>query len=389
MDPLGRFYTDTVVSTLLINSLETEAPANIIDLGIGDASLTKAAFSRWSGAQYYATDIEQHKVKSIQKSLSYVNVKRYDSLRINVGAKLNIKLGSIDVAICNPPYVKIEKSKKYKKLFTDNGLGRCMSLRQISSELVFFAHNISLLKDDGEMGIIISDSLITCKEYKIFREALLSQFELKSIIQLPDKIFSKTEARTYILLLNKRRPVHDTCKIMLANSEGAFSETLCIAKSKLTERMDYTYWKYAQDQNTCATTLKGLGAEIKRGHYDYKDLREKAFPYFHSNSLSQEPKSIGFNKKTPKELSTYAARKGDILMCRVGKRCVGRLAKVTRGTIITSSCVYTIRVPKEFQDLVWQSLTSEAGTNWINANAHGVCAQVISKCDLENFPIQY
>ena len=35
MDDLGRYYTQDIISSLLINSLETVSPKKIIDLGIG------------------------------------------------------------------------------------------------------------------------------------------------------------------------------------------------------------------------------------------------------------------------------------------------------------------------------------------------------------------
>lgn len=114
MDLLGRYYTNEIISSLLINSLETKSAGRVLDMGIGNASLTKAAKVRWKSATFYATEVENKKIKEIEKNLSFVKVCNYDSLKSNVKAQLKIKFGSIDVAICNPPYVKVEKREAIK-----------------------------------------------------------------------------------------------------------------------------------------------------------------------------------------------------------------------------------------------------------------------------------
>src|SRR5437588_12865527 len=117
MDLLGRFYTKDFVSNLLINSLKSNSPQTILDLGVGNASLTLAAYNRWNEAEYYATEIEEVKVENIKNNLSFINIFNYDSLKTNLSSHLKIKFGSIDVAICNPPYIKVENRNKYTKLF--------------------------------------------------------------------------------------------------------------------------------------------------------------------------------------------------------------------------------------------------------------------------------
>jgi type I restriction enzyme M protein len=74
-------------------------------------------------------------------------------------------------------------------------------------------------------------------------------------------------------------------------------------------------------------------------------------------------------------------------MCRVGKRIVGKVAIIQSGSIINSDCIYRITVPKKFQKVVLKSFLSAEGKAWLSAYAHGVCSQVISKSDLENFPL--
>src|SRR6185312_1170318 len=101
MDIFGRYYTSDIISSLLINNLETKMPKRILDLGVGDAALTIAAYGRWAKAKYFATEIEKSKASAIEKNLSFIKVLNFDTLQPNASAKLKIKFGSMDIAICN------------------------------------------------------------------------------------------------------------------------------------------------------------------------------------------------------------------------------------------------------------------------------------------------
>ncbi len=387
MDLLGRYYTQNFVSDLLIDSLITIAPQKVLDLGVGDASLTLSAYRRWENAQFYATEIEQNKVEELGKKLSFLQIFHCDTLKPSIENEIKSKFGTIDVAICNPPYVKIKDSTIYKKLFEDADCSSFLEMKQITSEIVFFAHNITLLKNDGELGIIVSDSLITGKNFKIFREIVLSKFNLTSIIQLPDKIFHKTEARTHILILAKKPSISTTCELFTTNENGILSKKIVVKKECLINRMDYKFFLNEETLTTNLPTLKSINADIRRGKTSYKDLRTKNISYFHSIHLGNDGERFIFNDDVVDNLIYTSAGIGDILMCRVGKRCVGKLGFVGKGEIVISDCIYKISVDKKYQELVWNSLMSKKGKLWIKSYSHGVCSQLISKCDLINFPL--
>lgn len=387
MDALGRYYTADIISTLLISNLETSKPKRILDLGVGDASLTIAAYARWEKAKYFATEIEPKKASAIEKKLAFIKVLKCDTLQPNASTKLKVKFGSIDIAICNPPYVRVENKEKYNGLFKSVGCKNFSNLSRITSEIVFFAHNLKLLKHDGELGIIVSDSLITGKEFKIFRETILEKFNVRRLIQLPDKVFNKTEARTHIIFISKAKSASETCELLMSSNKGELSERIVVAKSSLAVRMDYQFHKAKIATAQKSKTLKEIGAIIKRGKYSFKELRESKLSFFHSTHFKENNVRICFEKPVSKNHVGYTANVGDILMCRVGKRVVGKVAIVKSGSVINSDCIYRITVPKEFQSIVLKSLLSVEGKAWLHAYAHGVCSQVISKCDLENFPL--
>lgn len=387
MDSLGRYYTADVISTLLISNLETSKPKRILDLGVGDASLTIAAYARWDKAKYFATEIEAKKAIAIEKNLSFIKVLKCDTLQPNASTKLKIKFGSIDIAICNPPYVRVENKEKYNGLFKSVGCKNFSNLSRLTSEIVFFAHNLKLLKHNGELGIIVSDSLITGKEFKIFRETIFENFNVRRIIQLPDKVFNKTEARTHIIFISKTKSTNKTCELLSSTIQGELSKKILVSTNLLIDRMDYKFHNANIHPKVGTITLKQIGAVIKRGKFSYKELRDSKISFFHSVHFKETGINICFNKPVPKKHHNYTAYEGDILMCRVGKRVVGKVAIVKFGTVIYSDCIYRITVPKPYRQILLKSFLSEEGKAWINAFVHGVCSQVISKSDLENFPI--
>ncbi len=389
MDALGRYYTNDIISTLLITNLKTSKPKRILDLGVGDASLTIAAYSRWEKAKYFATEIEPKKVTAIEKKLSFVKVLNCDTLQPDASSKLKVKFGSIDIAICNPPYVRVDNKEKYNRLFKSVGCKSFSNLSRITSEIVFFAHNLKLLKHDGELGIIVSDSLITGKEFKIFRETIFEMFNVRKIIQLPDNVFNRTEARTHIIFISKAKSANKTCELFTSNIQGELSEKIIVANNLLIDRMDYQFHRVNIHAKTGTNTLKQIGAVIKRGKFSYKELRQSKLSFFHSVHFKENDVNICFDKPVANKHNNYSANEGDILMCRVGKRVVGKVAMVKFGRVVISDCIYKITVPKRYRQVLMKSLQSEEGKAWLHAFAHGVCSQVISKSDLENFPIFY
>ena len=387
MDVLGRYYTNDIISTLLIRNLETSKPQRILDLGVGDASLTIAAYARWENAKYFATEIEPWKASAIEKKLAFIKVLNCDTLKPNASTKLKVKFGSIDIAICNPPYVRIENKEKYNGLFKSVGCNAFNDLIRITSEIVFFAHNLKLLKNDGELGIIVSDSLITGKEFKIFRGTILEKFNVRRIIQLPDKIFNKTEARTHIIFISKSNSAGNTCELLCSNNQGELSDKIIVTKSSLIERMDYQFHDAQIQTNNDCITLKQIGGIITRGKFSYKELRNSKLSFFHSVHFKENSINICFDKPIASEYHDYTANEGDVLMCRVGKRVVGKVAMVQAGQTVISDCIYRITVPKPYRQILLSSFLSDEGIKWLKAFAHGVCSQVISKSDLENFPM--
>ncbi len=395
MDKLGRYYTRNLFSELLVSQIAVEDPCTVLELGVGDGALLKSAINRWLNASYIVTDIDSCSIQSIASALPFVNIHHVDSLESELHDRIKITVDSIDVAICNPPYLRLKSAKPYHKLFESVGLSLCKDLNFVTSDVVFLAQNLGLLKKSGQLGIILPDSIIAGKEFIYLRENLLQNHQVSKIIQLPENIFPKTEALTHILFIEKGSSSNEAVQLFDANALGHCGHPIVVKSDDLVERMDFKYHAHLNKPSRLisANALESLGCikvEIKRGTIENKVLKAKRISQEHTTSMIHAERCMVFGKKLGKvNFKKYVvARPGDILLARVGRGCIGKVSMVGKGNAVISDCIYRIRVSKKHRERLFEALISESGQQWLKAIAHGVCAKVLSKFDLLKFPME-
>jgi type I restriction enzyme M protein len=272
-------------------------------------------------------------------------------------------------------------------LLRETGFVNSLRLKRLTSDIVFLAQNLLLLKAGGELGIILPDSNFSGHEFVCLREDLVTYNKINGVIQLPDKIFYKTEARTHILLLEKGGKTNPVIPIYKSNDRGELEAPLYISKGEALQRMDYSYYRWKSHQRCPGpcSFLRDMGVEIKRGRSSKKVLQSAGIKFFHTSSFSFSNPIVKLeNSYVPGEL---IAEPGDILISRVGKRCIGRVALVESGTQVISDCIYRLRTPAKYREIIWNALVSQEGKKWMGAHAHVVCSRCLSKKDLLAFPI--
>ncbi|RZK39077.1 MAG: hypothetical protein EOO90_20040 [Pedobacter sp.] len=390
MNELAQFFTKEVFSILLANSIKINDPKIVIDLGIGDGSLTSAAQKRWKNAQFCGVDLDKNRVESLNVTHSNVNLFNLNSLDLNLSKKINIKVGSVDIAVCNPPYLNLEKTEKYSQLLTKSGLKNSVKLISYTTDLLFIAQNLSLLKKGGILGIILPAGLISGHNFELFRKDLVSNHSIENIIELESKIFKRTEAKTFILILKKGCPKKDLVLISKANKKGEITDSFAVPKDDLVYRMDFDYHANKKTLNSSGKSLANLVESIKRGNISNLDLRRIGLPYFHTTDFKKHDGRLFTENNSYNNLDKQPllAMQGDILIGRVGKTCHRQILIVESGCIAISDCVYRIRSSKKNQKRIIDYLQSEEGITNLKILKHGVCAQVISLKNLANLLIK-
>jgi len=77
---------------------------------------------------------------------------------------------------------------------------------------------------------------------------------------------------------------------------------------------------------------------------------------------------------------------GDILLARVGSRCVGRVIYVNKGSLPISDCVIVIRAKnKKIRTKIWRKLCSSHFQEFLNSSILGVGPKYITHNIVKEF----
>ena len=368
----------------MIISSKLQSVSSVVDLGFGDGSLSRAVNSLFPKAYFYMVDIDNSMCDNIEQFSNNMDIVNADVTSDSFANETIALSGHFDYSICNPPYEQIIRSNAHRQLLLQNRFVKTANMKRLSMAVIFLVYNLMFLKESGKLSILLPDGILTRKDYQPVREDIVENYHIEQIIQVSDNSFEQTEARTHIVILTKESINSNSVRIGLSDSDGKIIDEIFVAPECLINRMDYAYHKWGKGIIDDFPIVNHSTIEIKRGHHSFKELRENGnLPYFHSVDFKDQV-SLSFDDN---EYDSYqnpvVASKGDILMCRVGKRCVGKIAYVAQGNIVVSDCIYRIRVSEENRIRLLHFFNSSEGKEWIKIMSHGVCSKVISKIDLQ------
>lgn len=387
MNDIRQFFpTANPIASLLIDQISLPAPEAVIDLGVGDGALIAAAQLRWPHARLLANDIDQSRLDSLGDYAPDIALLHGDALTDDIASLVSQVVARLDCGISNPPYSRIESTPERLALLERLGLPTEAARRCMSGAALFVARLLQLISPGGEVAVILPDTIITSRDFSGFRKALFTHHGVTAVIELPDKIFPKTEAKTHILALRSHGRTEEKVSLYAADRDGTLTGQIKLSPASLVNRMDFSFWSWKLGQNSRATkfVLGDLPVEIHRGRHSAKELRATALPFLHTSDLPARPGEIALPFAPG---AGPCAHPGDIIIARVGTRCVGRRALITKGKCPYSDCVFVLRPQKEWRRRIWDALTSPFADEWLEAHAHGVCAKAVSKIDLLTFPI--
>lgn len=386
-DSLGRYYTENDISSLLVSLMDTAKATNILDLGCGLGSLSFAASQRWNDAKIFSLDIEsRHQVINSENQNRHHVVG--DALLFNLPSTLGMKEGSIDLAVCNPPYIKPDWRDEFQQVSEQIGICKYSSITKIcSSEVLFLAQMIRMLKNGGEAGVILPDGIFTAEKFSSFREFLLKEHCVKKIIQLPRKIFKRTEAQTHILIFNKTSFERKSEEIELRTilETGKLSPAISISSDDGFHRLDYSYHsrmqRYKASSSSRSLELQAI-AEIKRGKHSSVQVRDLECATVHTTDLSGVHSKYellgGVELLSLDPAKFLVARPGDILIARVGRDFFKKIANVVSGYAVVSDCLFIIRSDKKYSKKIFKHMSSKDGQLKVSELSYGVAAAQMS-----------
>ena len=148
-DPLGRYYTNSLVSRTLVREMNLTNPNLVVDLGTGDGSLSAEAAQIWTSARFITVDIDSRITETNNHRLKEINGNhfKFDVLNSQLHHQIGLDLASADGAICNPPYIRPRWRKDFAEILEDAGLsGVFPSIKDVGADVLFIAQNLRLLR---------------------------------------------------------------------------------------------------------------------------------------------------------------------------------------------------------------------------------------------------
>lgn len=403
-DPWGRYYTSPLVSRSLIEQIEATKPKLVLELGSGSGSLCFAAAQRWRNAKLVTVDVDRGAPRRIANGTPRGRLEHihfvHDVLDEALSDRIGLKLGTVDVAVCNPPYIRPRWKADFGKILEDAGLsGALASLYDAGADLLFLAQNLRLLRDSGKLGLVLPDGLMTAERLSGVRQTLLRQHSIEQVVQLPRGVFKETEAQTYLVVLTKAAGETGDVSLRQMGPDGRLSEAIHVDQDCAVKRLDYAYHASRlaalreRGGTKTAIPLRQAVTDVIRGTICSSEIQSFPAAVFHlgdfAASLGEQavrvvPKRFALGARTAQRLAreTRLALPGDILVARVGRSLADQVALVVHGPSVISDCIFALRATDAHRERLYRFLDSDKGRQALCTTAHGVAARFVSKNNL-------
>ncbi|MRR56447.1 MAG: hypothetical protein EG822_18435 [Deltaproteobacteria bacterium] len=389
-DPLGRYYTDSMVGALLVNSMGLACPGTVLDLGAGEGALVGEASKIWKSSRFITVDIDANAGSALLPKLkgSIITHHTTDALDFALAERLGLGQGGVDAAICNPPYLRPRWEKHFAAILEEAGLSHVLPhISEVPSDLLFIAQNFRLLCNGGRLGLILPDGIVSGEKFTSFRKTLINKHRIERVIELPRRIFRNTDAKAHIVVVSKHGKASDQITIQRIEQNGLLSPQLKLPAHFAEKRLDYSY----HVQTTSCIKLNqrkiaDVALSVSRGSFSSSNRNNVDFPVFHTTDFSlcedSAPPAFRLSHENNETTTEVVASPGDILVARVGRNLSQKVCMVRSGRVAISDCIWLLRVVPEHREAILAYLRSAKGRNALEAACHGVGAKFITKSAL-------
>ena len=272
-----------------------------------------------------------------------------------------------DLVLSNPPF----NASKITK-FSDELLG-CLELENTKNyyiEEIFTLMNIRLLNEEGRFLFILPATILSNLSGKWIREILISELEIKYILEMSCKAFEDAHVNTHMVVGKKKKSGHIKNNIKLGKVND-FDEIDIMGEVNqifVKDRLDTSYLlsdEVSVKSNSLPLNLVIKKDSLSRGYMKYPkyeiystEKKRGGMPIWHTTNLRN-----GCLKEDKKQLYTKVGEygfnnnavvyAGDILIGRVGSGSVGNTSYVTKNDSgMASDCLYVVRMSNEIESFI-------------------------------------
>lgn len=383
---LGQYFTPEPIAALLAARIPRTV-SSVLELGAGDGALAMAVRARLPHVHMTLVEIDGGLRRKLRCRLKNATLVAADVMDVD---QIGERLAAVTYAatIGNPPFTFRAIPERTDELVGRYGLLCSSGGHWHRSDLVFVHESIERLQPGGTMAMILSSPLLTQTLGTGFRRRLLSEFSNVVVTELPRWLFG-IEVQTFMVSGRRKAPERSASVVLnRVDSSGAPVGQIEISRGKALQRMDYGFHQASVELGTGSNHSKRLSdidAVIIRGSRSHVQLSAAGMQHLHTSDFDIESTRFRLPKLSCGDLRMAEA--GDIVIPRVGSRCLLRQGIVDSGSMPYSESVYRLRVPRRWRRAVFETLSGEVGIRWRQLNAHGACAKHLTITDLLAMPL--
>lgn len=366
---LGQVFTPNCIGDLLVKEISNieDKFTNVLDMGAGIGVLTKSLLVKNIGKNYDLIEIDRNLSNILRNDAELKNTNIYN---LDV-CDFNFK--NYDLIISNPPFLQLDfnKNKQY-------------------GDIYFLELMWNNLPYEAIFSFIVTNNFISNSKYKKMREKILIEVSYISIVELDLFVYHKTEVQSFIITAKKSKNKNEFATLKKANIYGEIVESIVVNKESASVRMDISYYKalkkISSRINNDLPLLGDLAKNITRGSESNNYFKSMGISAFHTTDFMKNDKNIYFKINLDEKEYKYLD-KGDIIIPRVGTRCLEYSAFIEGGEKYFTDCVYKINVDINYQKKLFDSINSLEGRIWRRISSTGSCAKHLTLKTLQNMPL--
>ncbi|MDQ0246489.1 type I restriction enzyme M protein [Bacillus fengqiuensis] len=226
--------------------------------------------------------------------LSRFHIEKGDTLFSPMFTENGSNLMQFDYIVMNPPFgIKLNNLELMDYDPYGRFSGRMGKTSKMHGDLAFLQHTVASLSEQGKAALIIPAGVLSRSSHaeRAFREYIVKNDIIESVVLLPNKILPSVAIQTVLLVLNKNKKPNRKNKVLFINAEEQFASSSRSQNYLKQEKIDAIVSMYEQFSAGTEDIKIADSQEIGESEYNLNPNQ-----YFTSKIVESEFGDVLINK---------------------------------------------------------------------------------------------